>query len=283
MRADARRNRRRLLDAAIALILEIGGEPSRDAVAQRAGVGIATLYRHFPDQQALLRAVVLDVLDRTIEPARSLSSSRPPAARRCAATCTPPSTPASAWSTSSTRCSTTRDWPDRRAAAHDMLDRLIEAARRDGAIDDDVTADRHRPRHHPLLPTPRDRPRPSRRARDRPPTTGQLPRRADDATLTCEPDPRHNNRSTCRLETQAIRHITAPPEVWAPLGGHRRGKCVPIEEIASQSRDYTVSPQRQVLEGIDRLRWRVVGAPSPDYPVGRPRSVKVGSRYSLAR
>ena len=35
-------------------------------MAQRAGVGIGTLYRHFPDQQLLLRAVVLDVLDRTI-------------------------------------------------------------------------------------------------------------------------------------------------------------------------------------------------------------------------
>ncbi|MDW3218226.1 MAG: helix-turn-helix domain-containing protein [Acidimicrobiales bacterium] len=66
MRADARRNRERLLAAAVELALEIGGEPSRDAIAQRAGVGIGTLYRHFPDQQALLRAVVVDVLDRTI-------------------------------------------------------------------------------------------------------------------------------------------------------------------------------------------------------------------------
>ena len=70
VRADARRNQRRLLDAAIELILEIG-EPRRDAVAQRAGVGIATLYRHFPDRQALLQAVVLDVLDRTIDQGNS--------------------------------------------------------------------------------------------------------------------------------------------------------------------------------------------------------------------
>jgi AcrR family transcriptional regulator len=66
MRADARRNRERLLDAAVELILEVGGEPSRDAVAGRAGVGIGTLYRHFPDQQALLHAVALHVLDRSI-------------------------------------------------------------------------------------------------------------------------------------------------------------------------------------------------------------------------
>lgn len=66
MRADARRNRERLLVATIELSLEIGGEPSRDAIAQRAGVGIGTLYRHFPDRQTLLRAVVLAVLDRTV-------------------------------------------------------------------------------------------------------------------------------------------------------------------------------------------------------------------------
>ncbi len=66
MRADARRNRRGLLDAAIELVLEVGGEPTRDAIAQRAGVGIGTLYRHFPEQQSLLHAVALDVLDRTI-------------------------------------------------------------------------------------------------------------------------------------------------------------------------------------------------------------------------
>ena len=67
--ANRRRTKRRcLLNATIGLILEIGGELSQDAVAQRGGIGIATLYRHFPDQQTLLRAVVLDVLDRTIDP-----------------------------------------------------------------------------------------------------------------------------------------------------------------------------------------------------------------------
>ena len=66
MRADARRNRERLLDAAVELILEIGGEPSRDSLAERAGVGIGTLYRHFPDSQSLLEAVAQHVLERSI-------------------------------------------------------------------------------------------------------------------------------------------------------------------------------------------------------------------------
>lgn len=140
MRADARRNRRRLLDAAIELILEIGGEPSRDAVAQRAGVGIATLYRHFPDLQTLLHGVVLDVLDRTIgqgDSALAESATGGEALRR--------------YMHAAIDIGLgvvnvvhalldTSDWPDRLAAAQDVLDRLIDVARRDGAIDDDVTA-----------------------------------------------------------------------------------------------------------------------------------------------
>lgn len=66
MRADARANRERLLDAAVGLILEVGGEPTRDAIAETAGVGIGSVYRHFPDRQALLHAVARHVLERTI-------------------------------------------------------------------------------------------------------------------------------------------------------------------------------------------------------------------------
>lgn len=140
VRADARRNRRLLIDAAIELILDIGGEPSRDAIAQRAGVGIATLYRHFPDRQELLRAVVLDVLDRTIgrgNTALAESATGGDALRRYM------------HATIDTGLGVvniihplldTPNWPDRQAAAHDLLDRLIDAARHDGAIDDGVTA-----------------------------------------------------------------------------------------------------------------------------------------------
>lgn len=140
MRADARRNRRRLLDAAIELILEVGTEPSRDAIAKRAGVGIGTLYRHFPDRDELLRAVVLDVLDRTIErgnSAREESPSGSEALRRYAH---------AAIDTGLGVVSILRplldtpNWPDRHAAAHQLLDRLIETARSDDAIDADVTA-----------------------------------------------------------------------------------------------------------------------------------------------
>jgi AcrR family transcriptional regulator len=66
MRADARQNRERILDVTVGLILEVGGEPARDAIAERAAVGIGTVYRHFPDRQALLHAVARYVLERTI-------------------------------------------------------------------------------------------------------------------------------------------------------------------------------------------------------------------------
>lgn len=66
MRADALQNRERLLDATAGLILEVGGEPTRDAIAERSGLGIGTLYRHFPDRQSLLHSVARHVLERTI-------------------------------------------------------------------------------------------------------------------------------------------------------------------------------------------------------------------------
>lgn len=139
-RADARRNRRRLLDSAIEVILEAGGEPSRDAVVKRAGVGIGTLYRHFPDQQQLLRAVALEVIDRTIEHGEAAlveTATGGEALRRYLH---------AAIDTGLGAVNIVQpliddpDWPDRRAAARDVLDRLVGAAKRDGAIDDDVTA-----------------------------------------------------------------------------------------------------------------------------------------------
>lgn len=67
LRADARRNQEQILAAARDLIIERGPGASLDEVARRAGVGIGTLYRRFPDRPALLRAVVLDALGRTRE------------------------------------------------------------------------------------------------------------------------------------------------------------------------------------------------------------------------
>jgi AcrR family transcriptional regulator len=60
LRADARRNREKLLTAARAAVTEGGSDISLEEVARQAGVGIGTLYRHFPNRQALLEAAFLD-------------------------------------------------------------------------------------------------------------------------------------------------------------------------------------------------------------------------------
>ena len=64
MRADARRNRERLLDAADAVFAESGTDTSTEEVARRAGVGIGTVFRHFPTKEALLEAVFVARLSR---------------------------------------------------------------------------------------------------------------------------------------------------------------------------------------------------------------------------
>jgi AcrR family transcriptional regulator len=64
MRADARRNRERLIAAALATFTERGGDDtSLEEIARRAGVGIGTLYRHFPTRRALLEAVYADQVE----------------------------------------------------------------------------------------------------------------------------------------------------------------------------------------------------------------------------
>src|ERR1700731_3177183 len=56
-RADAVRNRERVLESAKAVFSAGGPDASLEAVAKRAGVGIGTLYRHFPTREALFEAV----------------------------------------------------------------------------------------------------------------------------------------------------------------------------------------------------------------------------------
>ncbi len=54
LRADARRNRERILESARAVFAEYGADAQIDDVARQAGVGVGTVYRHFPTKEALL-------------------------------------------------------------------------------------------------------------------------------------------------------------------------------------------------------------------------------------
>ena len=78
LRADARRNRERLLDAALALFLEDGPDVPLEAVAKRAGVGIGTLYRHFPTREALVEAAYRSEVAHLCEAADELGRALPP-------------------------------------------------------------------------------------------------------------------------------------------------------------------------------------------------------------
>ena len=81
MRADARRNYERLLAAAGEAFAERGADDvSLEEIARRAGVGIGTLYRHFPTRQALLEAVYRDQVDALGARAAELAQSDSPAA-----------------------------------------------------------------------------------------------------------------------------------------------------------------------------------------------------------
>lgn len=69
MRADARRNRETLLVHATELVAEHGPDVPLDLIARSAGVGNATLYRHFPDRTALLQAIAVQVITASAEAA----------------------------------------------------------------------------------------------------------------------------------------------------------------------------------------------------------------------
>jgi AcrR family transcriptional regulator len=77
MRADARRNRDLVLAAAREVFIEQGVDAPLEDVARRAGVGIATLYRRFPDRQALMRGVALEVLREVAGEARAALAAEP--------------------------------------------------------------------------------------------------------------------------------------------------------------------------------------------------------------
>ncbi|MFL6759490.1 TetR/AcrR family transcriptional regulator [Sphingomonas sp.] len=77
-RADAARNRVRLLEAARAAFSDGGVSVSLEEIARLAGVGIGTLYRHFPTRDALIAEVYRNEAQKLGEAARELAASHPP-------------------------------------------------------------------------------------------------------------------------------------------------------------------------------------------------------------
>lgn len=78
LRADARENRARLITAATAAFAEKGADAPLEDVARRAGVGIGTLYRHFPQRSDLIAAVFRHEVDACADAAPALAADHEP-------------------------------------------------------------------------------------------------------------------------------------------------------------------------------------------------------------
>ena len=79
-RADARRNYEKVLAAAREAFAEGGESTSLEGIARRAGVGIGTLYRHFPNRQALLEALYVGEVEEVCRSAEQFANAEPWAA-----------------------------------------------------------------------------------------------------------------------------------------------------------------------------------------------------------
>ncbi len=78
LRADAQRNRDKLLDVAVRAFSQEGPDVTLDAIAKEAGVGIGTLYRHFPTREALVEAAYRSELARLCDAVPGLLAGAPP-------------------------------------------------------------------------------------------------------------------------------------------------------------------------------------------------------------
>jgi AcrR family transcriptional regulator len=70
LRADARRNRERVVAAAGTVFAEHGRDAQMDDVAKHAGVGVGTVYRHFPTKEALIEALAIDRFEKVLAAGR---------------------------------------------------------------------------------------------------------------------------------------------------------------------------------------------------------------------
>ena len=145
LRADARRNRERILESARAAFAESGADAQIDDVARHAGVGVGTVYRHFPTKEALLAELVRQKFRLFADRATAaLESSEEPFAvieellRRNAATAAEDVGIQYAIASAGEEA-----WTQARAEQNELLEvteQLLERARRAGTIRPDIRA-----------------------------------------------------------------------------------------------------------------------------------------------
>jgi AcrR family transcriptional regulator len=146
LRADAARNRQRILAAAEEVFSGKGMAVPIDVVAERAGLGIGTLYRHFPTKEALVTAIVTDRFERLVRELEPISETEDPRAalvlfvERLGAQFAMKKDLMDALG-----AAPTTNYGDRMVCAkrdlHVVLDKILERGREAGCVRADVTGD----------------------------------------------------------------------------------------------------------------------------------------------
>lgn len=144
-RADAKRNRERLLAAASAAFAAADGVVTLEAIARDAGVGIGTLYRHFPSREALIEAVYrAELAEVSASATELLASHRPAVALRRWMNRYAEFVAAKRGMAESLRAvfeSGAVDHNDTRASIFGAVELLLEAGAADGSLRADVRAE----------------------------------------------------------------------------------------------------------------------------------------------
>lgn len=145
LRADAVRNRAKVLGAARAAFAEHGAEAQMEDIARRAGVGVGTVYRHFPTKQALAEALIEERFDRTIAFVRELIDEEPDpwrAIERCFEHCATTQQTDRAWAAVLTLMMGGPTGPREHQMQEVLMlqEQLIARARAAGVVRQDLTA-----------------------------------------------------------------------------------------------------------------------------------------------
>jgi AcrR family transcriptional regulator len=144
-RADARRNRRKVLAAASRAFDEHGPDVSLGAIARQAGVGAGTVYRHFPSKEILLEAVLVQQVDDCVDAARRWAARTDPVAAFFGFLLEVVDTSQGRKHTCDA-LTTEASWPRPSLAAsarrfRQALDELLRAAQQAGGVRGDIRAD----------------------------------------------------------------------------------------------------------------------------------------------
>ncbi|MEU1056687.1 TetR/AcrR family transcriptional regulator [Streptomyces sp. NPDC005876] len=144
-RSDALQNRERLLEVAAQVFAEQGLDTAPAAIAKQAGVGVGTLYRHFPTREALIDAAYRHQLSRVCEKASDLLTQRPAAeaTRIWMEHFLEYATAKSGMSAAlnAVIASGVDPYADSRALLTDAVATLLDAGAHDGSLRTDVTSD----------------------------------------------------------------------------------------------------------------------------------------------